>query len=307
MGKTQEENTVRAILESDGEPAILDNPLVTIITPVLNGEKYLTECLESVLTQKYQNIEQLFVDGGSTDRTLEILAEYQKKYPGRIRIIHEPEPGVGMAVNAGFAAAKGAILCWLDSDDTHMPDTIETVVSFFQENPDAFFLYGGCNIMDASGKMLSSFVVKDFDFHEAVIRWHYIVIIAIFFRREVIERLGVLNPLGNDLDFYLRVYSQFKMHRTEKTLANWRLHGGSISRSPSKRERNIRRDRIRQDFLICLRNGGNIFSPRSIRFYVSLLMPLADLIRPVFGRSYPALKKMLGFDVRTSNNRSFDI
>lgn len=278
----------------DERETMTDNPLVSIITPVLNGEKYITECLESVLGQKYQNVEHIFVDSGSKDRTLDILANYQKKYPGRIRVVHEPEKGVGKAVNTGFAAAKGAILGWFDSDDTYTLDTIETVVSFFQENPDAFFLYGGCNIMDASGKMLSSFVVKDFDFHEAVTRRHYIVIIAVFFRSEVIKRVGLLNPLGNDLDFYIRVYRQFQMHRTEKTLSNWRLHSDSISLSPSIREKSIRRDRIRQDFLICLRNGGNIFSPRSVHYYVSLFMPLAEIVRPVLGKSYPFLKKMLG-------------
>ena len=68
-----------------------DKPLVSIITPVLNGAKYLDQCIASVLNQTYTHIENIFIDGGSTDGTIQILADYRQKYPERIIIVSLPD------------------------------------------------------------------------------------------------------------------------------------------------------------------------------------------------------------------------
>jgi len=68
-----------------------DSPLVSIITMVLNGVTYLEECIQSVLNQSYPNIEHIFVDGVSTDGTVDVLSSYKAKYPDQIRFISEPD------------------------------------------------------------------------------------------------------------------------------------------------------------------------------------------------------------------------
>ncbi len=105
-----------------------DKTLVSVITPVLNGVKYLEECIQSVLKQGYPNIEHILVDGASTDGTEEMLASYQAKYPDRIRFISEPDEGIGVAMNKGLWMAKGGIFGGLMADDFYEPEAVQAVV-----------------------------------------------------------------------------------------------------------------------------------------------------------------------------------
>ena len=89
---------------------------VSVILPVYNVEKYLKECLDSILNQTLQEIEVICVDDGSTDRSLEILREYEKK-DKRVIVLTQENKGAGAARNKGLAIAKGEYLSFLDSDD----------------------------------------------------------------------------------------------------------------------------------------------------------------------------------------------
>ena len=271
-----------------------ESPLVSIVTPVLNGAKYLELCIQNVLNQSYPNIEHIFVDGGSTDSSLELLASYHAKYPEKIRFIAEPDKGVGDAVNKGFRVARGQIYGWIDTDDLYEPNTISTVVEFFRTHPEAYFVYGGCNIIDKTGKTIRQKLVRDFDLKEAVERRHYITFCASFYRREVLEKAGFLNSLGNDLDFWLRIAKHFEMHRIKATVVNWRQHSDSISSHTGARARKIRRERLREDCALCIKYGGSILAPRCTRYYISLLAPIPRLLQPVLGWSYPLIMRILG-------------
>ncbi len=262
------------------------NPLVSIITPVRNGIKYLEICIQSVLNQSYPNIEHIFVDGGSTDGTLEVLASYKAKYLNRIRFISEPDRGAGEAWNKGWKMAKGDILGWLGSDDTYEPDTIATVVEFFKTNTDACFVFGGCNVINEEDKVMWTYPVRDYDFKELINDTNYIPCPSAFYKREVIERIGYLDTreTGVELDYWIRVGKVFPLHRIEKTLSNFRVHKGSVS----GREEAYRMY-VRDDFIISRRHGGSIFSPRARRYYklrlIDLARPIVSVIRRLLRRS----------------------
>lgn len=89
---------------------------ISIIIPVFNAEKYLSECIESILKQTYKEFEVILIDDGSTDQSLNILKKYQKK-DYRIRIIHQENKGVGVARNNGIDNAKGEFIIFVDADD----------------------------------------------------------------------------------------------------------------------------------------------------------------------------------------------
>ena len=91
-------------------------PLVTVIIPIYNVEKYLAECIESVINQSYKNLEIILVDDGSTDSSGLICENYKKK-DNRIRIIHKPNGGLSDARNAGLDVSKGGYITFVDSDD----------------------------------------------------------------------------------------------------------------------------------------------------------------------------------------------
>lgn len=269
------------------------NPLVSIITPVLNNIKYLEICIQSVLNQDYPNIEHIIVDGGSTDGSLDILASFQAKYPDKIKFISGRDRGVGEAVNKGFSIAKGEIYGWIDADDVYESDAIQTVVEFFWANQEASFVYGNCDVINEKGEVIASFIIKDINLQQVLNDRHYIVFCAAFYRKQVIERVGLLNTLGNDLDFWIRVGKAFQMHRIEKTLTKWRLHSNSISLTKGAREEKIRKERFRQDFVISIRHGGSLFSPRSKRYYLHIMSPITEGLRPILGWLYPQIKKLL--------------
>src|SRR5262249_47492059 len=101
-----------------------EEPLVSIVTPCLNAERFLEETIESVLSQDYPRIEYIVVDGGSSDRTLEILDRYRT----RLTWTTGPDSGAPEAINRGFEASSGTILGFLNADDTYLPGAVSTAV-----------------------------------------------------------------------------------------------------------------------------------------------------------------------------------
>jgi glycosyltransferase involved in cell wall biosynthesis len=97
-------------------------PLVSIVTPSFDMEGYLPRTIESVLSPDYPNIEYIVVDGGTTDRTLEIL----KSYGDRLQYVSEPDQGPSDAAHKGFQRAHGEILSWLGADDIYLPGAVRT-------------------------------------------------------------------------------------------------------------------------------------------------------------------------------------
>ena len=238
---------------------------VSILTPIFNGINYLDECVASVLEQDYENIEHIFADGGSTDGTIDRLKELSVKYPDRIKyFVAHDDQGVGSGLQRAFLNCSGELIGWLDSDDRYEPYAISQSVHLFTSNPEFDFIYGNCNIMNAESEIIGEFVIRTFNRWEWINRWHYIVFCATFFRREVVEKVGFVNNLGNDLDFYLRVSKEFKLEKVDTLFSAWRLHDGGISLSGSKRESSIRRDRAKEDFFIVMRNRGYFLSPKAL-------------------------------------------
>ncbi|WP_020539068.1 glycosyltransferase family 2 protein [Lewinella cohaerens] len=99
--------------------------LVSIIIPCYNVENYIARAIDSALAQTYLNTEIICVDNNSTDRTLEILSDYRKKYPEKIQVFHELEQGAPAARNLGVRYARGEWLQFLDADDEILPQKIE--------------------------------------------------------------------------------------------------------------------------------------------------------------------------------------
>lgn len=102
----------------------MDYPEISIIVPVYNVEKYLPQCLDSILAQTFTDFELICVNDGSTDRSGKILDEYVVK-DSRIKVIHQQNKGLVGARNSGIDAAKGKYLYFVDSDDTIHPQLLE--------------------------------------------------------------------------------------------------------------------------------------------------------------------------------------
>ena len=103
---------------------MLKSPLISVVVPIYKVEKYLPQCIESIINQTYQNLEIILVDDGSPDNCPQICDDYAAK-DKRIRVIHQPNGGLGKAYNNGIATAKGDYIGLVESDDFIEPDMYE--------------------------------------------------------------------------------------------------------------------------------------------------------------------------------------
>lgn len=115
----------------------MSNPLVSIITPCFNGESYLDRYFESILNQTHPNLELIFINDGSSDKTEEIALSYRSKLEARgidYTYIYQENAGQAAALNKGLKIFKGDYLTWPDSDDVMTNDCIEKKVKFLEKN-----------------------------------------------------------------------------------------------------------------------------------------------------------------------------
>ncbi len=124
----------------------MKNIRVSIITPCFNSEATIERTIKSVLGQTYENLEYLIIDGGSTDRTLELAVKYEPLFGGRMRIISEPDDGIYDAMNKGIKNASGELIGIINSDDYYEPDTVENVISAMSDQ-EYQILYGMMRIV----------------------------------------------------------------------------------------------------------------------------------------------------------------
>ena len=196
--------------------------LVTVVTPVRNGERFVEQTIRSVLSQDYPHIEYIVVDGGSTDRTLEILSRFQ----GRITIVRGPDAGQADALNRGFALAAGEILGWLNADDLYAPGAITTAVRALEEHPTADVVYGAADHIDDEGRVIDAYPVEAFD-AAALARRCIVCQPAAFVRRMAMASAGGVDPrlhYALDYDLWIRLSRTRKLVKIDDLLAHSRMH-----------------------------------------------------------------------------------
>ena len=166
---------------------------VSIITPSLNRRSMLREAIESVLSQRVDDIQHIIVDAQSSDGTSELLAEYN-----HLEVICEPDKGIYDGINKGLARARGEFIVLLNSDDILLPNALDLWLNAFKSAPDADIISGSAQLVDyASGALLQRYDDagnRELGACEALLGLP--IINARMFRRSVFDRIG-----GFDLAF----------------------------------------------------------------------------------------------------------
>jgi glycosyltransferase involved in cell wall biosynthesis len=245
-----------------------DLPLVSIVTPSFNQARFLEATMQSVFSQDYPRIEYSVVDGGSTDGTVEII----KKYEGRLAWwVSEQDKGQTDAINKGFARANGEILAWLNSDDTYEPGAVSAAVDYLQEHPEVGMVYGDCNFINESGRVIGKFNSAQTDYR--LLRQGYVHIPqqTMFFRADLWREVGPLDTsfyFAMDYDLWTRIAAGSEVKYVPQTWANFRLHtsGKTI----------IADDRCWPEMIrVHYRDGGSFFSMIVAKYYLRrLIAPL---------------------------------
>lgn len=126
------------------------NPLVSVVMPTLNGEKYIRDALYSVCNQNYKNFELLICDAGSTDATLATIEDLRDP---RVKVVSRSDKNLPDGINKGFSCAQGEIFAWLNCDDMYLhPDALSLVVQDFQKSR-IDYLVALCGMVSDSGDL----------------------------------------------------------------------------------------------------------------------------------------------------------
>ena len=203
-------------------------PLVSIVLPSHNGERYLDEAIESWRAQTYQRWELVLVDDGSTDGT-RACAKRWCALDARIRLVrHETKRGLPAGLNTGFAAARGDYLTWTSDDNVARPHMLSALAAVLDERPDVGLVYSDYTVIDESGTPTGRV--------EAGAPWELArrncVGASFLYRRAVQARVGAYDEslaLAEDYDFWLRVSAQFTLHSLPQDLYAYRLHPRSLT------------------------------------------------------------------------------
>jgi glycosyltransferase involved in cell wall biosynthesis len=224
----------------------MPRPLVTIISPAYNQERYIAACVESALAQTYPHWEQIFVDDGSNDRTRDILAQYDDP---RIRVLALSHAGLGAlerSYNTALAASRGSLVAILEGDDRWPADKLEVQVPSF-DAPDTFLTWGYAALIDEHDAVVGNLARADTRvartrvpareaFHRLTRSNFLSPTVTVMVRREALERIGGFRQTGSsllvDLPTWLWVtaredgFVEFVNH----CLGLYRVHDGQTSR-----------------------------------------------------------------------------
>ena len=183
--------------------------LVSIITPVFNGERFLEKNILSIKNQCYTNVEHIIIDGGSIDGTLDIIKKYEKDY--NLRWISEKDDGMTDAMNKGFNMANGDIVAWLDADNYYSLEIIDKVVDIFKQNSQVDFVYGNVDIVNDINNIEYNYKPpQKISFKNALIYTTGAIPPqpGVFFKKEIYVKSGGFNikyKIAGDYDFWVKV------------------------------------------------------------------------------------------------------
>lgn len=215
------------------------NSKVSIIMPVLNGEKYIVEALESIDAQSYRNFELVAVNDGSTDQTGAILDEYARKFEVE-HVRHASCQGIAASVNDGIRHSTGSYITFLDHDDAWFPDLLETHVRYLEGHPEAGMVHADFQTIDPQGEIIEPTVAICRDrkrpsghvFRELFFD-SFIAASTVLIRKECLDRLGGFDeslPWG-DYHLWLRIARHYQIDYIPKVVSKYRQHPSQSTRS----------------------------------------------------------------------------
>jgi glycosyltransferase involved in cell wall biosynthesis len=200
---------------------------ISVVVPSFNTGAYLEEALNSAVAQQPPPYEVIIQDGGSTDGSLDILREFGDAIDWR----SEPDDGQSDALNRALARATGDVVIWLNADDLLVPGAFTAAQAAFERHPEAEFAYGDFDMTRSDGAIIRRYRSSPYNRRRVFTHGCYIFSGAIFYRRELLERVGRFDTglhACMDFDYLLRLGDARSIH-LGVTVARFRMSGSGKS------------------------------------------------------------------------------
>jgi glycosyltransferase involved in cell wall biosynthesis len=220
-------------------------PLVTVIMPAYNAEKFILDAIRSILAQGYPSVEILVIDDGSKDSTVALV---QREAP-QARIIHQSNAGAAAARNTGLRLARGKYICFLDADDGWFPGKLSAQVDYLQKHPEVGMVYHRWFVWvpDETGSYCTPKRLEEPAFGQidpACSGWIYTLLLldcivhtsTVMMRLEVVRDIGFFDTTlvtGEDYNYWLRVSRKYQIHKLTGIYSFYRAVHGSLTSQPA--------------------------------------------------------------------------
>ncbi len=202
---------------------MIEQPLVSVVTPSFNQARFLELAMLSVLEQDYPRIEYIVIDGGSTDESLSII----KRNASRLAYwTSEPDQGQAEAINKGLRRAQGQLVAWLNSDDVYLPGTISDAVQVAHQHPQAGMVYADGYMVDSEERLLDPHRYRTLTALD-LLSFEVLLQPTVFMRRSALEAAGYLDrsyDLILDHELWLRIASGHQLVHVPRFWALERTH-----------------------------------------------------------------------------------
>lgn len=273
--------------------------LVSIITPCYNGEAVVHRLLDSVLYQTYENIELIFVDDGSTDKTKEVVLSYKNKFEEKgyeLIYIFQGNQGVSAAINTGLKKVRGKYLCWPDSDDYLELDSIKKRVNILDNFPDYAIVSSDAYIRDysnlskyvrfAADSEADKYAENQFELllssNSMLIPGPHMVRMNCFIET---HPTGQIHPYrrGQNWQMLLPIYFKYKRYFLDEPLYNYIIYPISITHGNTTKEGKLIRIQEHEDNIINILNSMDISVQHKAKYiYLTHLRYLRERLTLAF-------------------------
>jgi glycosyltransferase involved in cell wall biosynthesis len=204
---------------------------VSVIMPVYNGERYLSEAIQSVLNQTFKDFEFIIIDDGSVDNSVKIIESFDDERIVFLKINHK---GIVGALNTGLEIAKGEYIIRTDADDVSVPERFEKLIKYMQENKDISICGSWAISINEKNEILGEMKyppIKDFEIKKYILFHNPFIHPAVIFKRkEIIDVGGYKNFKHNeDYELWTRVLIKKTGHNIPEFLIKYRIHSNQLT------------------------------------------------------------------------------
>jgi alpha-1,3-rhamnosyltransferase len=202
-------------------------PLVSVIVPSYNHEKYIEQCINSIINQTYPNVELIVIDDGSRDNSRPLLKKLSALH--KFKYVEQENRGVSATLNRGITEfASGKYIACVASDDWWELDKLATQVEFYENNPQMGFVFGNARIVDDSGignKMVINEQDLKLSFERLLVK-NMVTALTVMVKKDVFDVIGKFDEklAIEDWDMWLRIADKYPFAYINRCQANYRMH-----------------------------------------------------------------------------------